>query len=257
MTTCRVPLQFGSPVRWVGVRELRGTDESAIEGTDTAAAISLLDRLLVQFSIRSVTPCSPAQLTAADRDRVLAAVYTTTFGDQVESTVECSECREPFDLNFNLMDFIASQDASIDRAAVSPDGDGVFLAGGKLKFRLPTGEDECAVIGLTAEAAVRELGRRCLLEGDPDQDLSDLEAAMEGAGPTLNAELEAVCPECNAAQTISFDLQEFVLQRLLNEQKRLTGEVDALARLYGWSLGEILDLPRTQRRRYVELAESR
>ena len=37
-----------------------------------------------------------ADLTAADRDRLLAALYEQAFGDRIDSTLTCAECARPW-----------------------------------------------------------------------------------------------------------------------------------------------------------------
>src|SRR4051794_30863641 len=65
------------------LRELRGTDEEAIGGGGTLAALSLLDRLLVEGPGASVRPGGAATLTVTERDRLLAHVYRAIFGTRV------------------------------------------------------------------------------------------------------------------------------------------------------------------------------
>ena len=67
---------------------------------------------------------------------------------------------------------------------------------------------------------------------------------------------ERYCPECGYEQPVHFNLQSFVLGALLNEHSRLVYEVHHLAKAYGWTLDDILNLPRSQRKACVELIAS-
>ncbi len=71
----------------------------------------------------------------------------------------------------------------------------------------------------------------------------------------LDLEVDAPCPECGHANTLHFGIQQMLLGALTGERPRLLGEVHVLARAYGWGLGDILGLPRVDRRAFVGLIE--
>jgi hypothetical protein len=79
--------------------------------------------------------------------------------------------------------------------------------------------------------------------------------ALERIAPLLDVELDATCPECGHVHAVRFDVQRFFLGRLVAERAQRAAEIHRLARGYGWSLSEILSLPRARRRDYVELVE--
>jgi hypothetical protein len=68
----------------------------------------------------------------------------------------------------------------------------------------------------------------------------------------IDVDLEAACAECGQAAVARFDIQSFVLQRTLYQREGVLSEVHALAGAYGWSLNEILGLPRSLRRSLAE-----
>jgi Cft2 family RNA processing exonuclease len=73
----------------------------------------------------------------------------------------------------------------------------------------------------------------------------------------MNLEMQAICPECAREQNVRFDMQTFLLVRLKKERPRLLYEIHRIASSYHWSQQEILQLPRTLRKQYVELIEGR
>src|SRR5205085_6196451 len=99
----RLALEFTPAARTACLRGLCGADEEAVEGGGTAAAIALLDRLLVDAPgvepDLALKPGRALDLAAPDRDRLLAAVYRETFGPRVESTLVCDRCGADFDMN--------------------------------------------------------------------------------------------------------------------------------------------------------------
>ena len=100
MRTERVALRHhaaaGGAVASIALRDLRGRDELAVEGVDTRAGSSLLDRLIGRDGPRAATLC------AADRDSLLAALHRREWGDRILSTLRCAQCGERFDLSFSL-----------------------------------------------------------------------------------------------------------------------------------------------------------
>ena len=148
---------------WIALRNLRGGDEEAIGGTDTEAAIGLLDRLLVDVKGAAVQPGAADTLTASDRDRLLATIYVSEFGARVDCMLRCEACGSPFDIDFQLDDLMAS--AGLPPVDTACARDSTVLLGDGRRLRLPRGSDELALWGLSPDAAEAALFARCIVEG--------------------------------------------------------------------------------------------
>jgi len=238
-----------------GLRALCGFDEESIDGTDTLAAIRLLDRLLIEGPPGAIGPGSAAELVSADRDRLLAALYLRTYGSRIQGTVACVRCGEPFDLDFPLQQLLDTLPQP-GTAGPAHGGDGLFALPDGRRFRMPTGEDELAVWHLPPDQAEQALLARCVVEGDPSIDSQAFQEAMLQAAPLLDVEIDTRCPECGQEQSIHFDIQSYLLSALRSEQLARAQEVHRLATAYGWSLSDILSLPRSRRRTHVALIEA-
>lgn len=242
------------------LREITGVEEQAITGTTTLAAIQLLEKLLVHAHSGSLKCGGVNSLSAWDRDRMLAAVYIRTYGPRVESTIHCLHCREVFDLDFSLQQLLEALKEDSARADVEALDDGTYCFADGLQFRLPTGEDECALMGLSPEDAEQELLYRCTPDKGGDFDIrkraAEIQSAMAAVAPVIDLELDAECQECGQVQKVHFDLQHYLLSALQGERPRLMHEIHALALNYGWSLTEILHLPRSQRRALASLVDA-
>ncbi|MCK5545294.1 MAG: hypothetical protein KAI35_08750 [Desulfobulbaceae bacterium] len=256
MSIDHVPLNFLPGSTWASLRELCGHDEQSVGEAGTVEAIRLFDRLLVATSGTDMGPGKARVLTAADRDRLLAAIYIHTYGSRIAGTVHCNNCDAPFDIDFSLEKLLSHIYNGTNQTNVEKEHDGAFRLPDGHRFRLPTGEDECVILGMSPEEAERELLRRCALEGDPTGDTESLQRTMKDLAPLLDLDLEAHCPECKREQMVHFDIQHYLFSALRQEQKQLALEVHRLATAYGWSLNEILQLPRSSRRTYVALVES-
>lgn len=270
----QIRLNFTPQASWACLREVSGAEEQAVAGTSTLDAIQLLDRLLMPIP-GAVEPGGAAKLITSDRDRLLARIYIRSYGARIEATLGCRECGERFDIRFSLEPILASLDTiAAERQARLEDPDqadadetpmplpdGSFRLAGGSRFRLPTGEDECAILGLAPEEAEAVLLARCLVadhEADREESPIDGEAiqeAMAALGPAISLDVDAWCSECGSYQAVPFDLQHYLLTALRQEQAQLALDIHWLASSYGWGLTEILGLSRSQRRRLVGLIE--
>lgn len=248
----RVTLRAAPGWAWLG--ELTGRDEAAVHDLSTATAIALLDGLVGREGRDGVQPGQAIELTAADRDRLLAVVYRRTYGDRIVSTLTCEGCGGPFDVSFSLVGLVDSLTARTAPAERLADGS-VRLADGPL-VRVPTGRDEVGIAALPAADALRALCVRCLVAAERPLSVEELSAALESIAPIIDVELDAPCPECGREQAARFDIQSFLLASLLGERAGLLGDVHRLARAYGWSRESILLLTRHERRAYAAFIEA-
>lgn len=236
----RVALQHLSVAKTVvRLRELRGDDELSVDGVDTRCAVGLLERLLAPTDLHA------AQLSASDRDALLAALHRSVWGDRVVSSLRCPACEAMYDLSFALSVLQRELAAAVPaHRVVAPN---CLEAQGR-PYRLPTldEEEDAAALGLAAGRA-QLAGVAC----GPDADAQAV-ASIEAMAPLLDVDLDTVCAECGHAQRARFDVQSFVMQRLLDEREHLLAEVHALAVGYGWSLAEILSLARGTRQALVQ-----
>jgi hypothetical protein len=254
MSPQQVPLRSVPAGARLVVHELTGFDEQCVRDTTTATAIELLNRLVDVVPLGS---WRAEGLTASDRDRLLAAVYCNTFGPRVEASPQCVRCGDPFDLTFTIDDLRATVDRAAAAAGVEALPDGSYRAESGVRFRLPTGEDELAVAGVPSAEAEHALFERCCLEGPPGVDSrSAIESVLEELSPVLEIDIATACPECGAAQSFQFNIQDYLLRAIEQERPRLLGEIHRIARAYGWGLEETLSLRRGDRRRLVDLIES-
>jgi hypothetical protein len=241
--------------RYASLREITGVEEQTITNVTTADAIRLLQSLLVSSHDEAVSADEAGQLTPWERDRLLAALYTRIYGPRVDTTITCQSCEALFDLDFmlpTLIDDLAPQET------LPYADEHTFVLRDDIRFRLPTGDDECAVFGLPREQAEAELLQRCVVDSEAlDADiLAEVQNAMQALAPVVNVDLDAKCPECGQQQTVQFDLQRYLLTALMNDRSQLVQEIHLLASAYGWSLSEILNLARSQRRAFVALVDA-
>jgi hypothetical protein len=217
------------------LRPLTGRDELALDATAPWAALGLVARLAPDLDVRA--------LDVTTADRLMADLCRRLYGEVCDCRVRCVACGEAYAFELSLGEVIAAQDRDRPR----PDfADGSWTLSDGRRVRPPRVAD-------LALAADELLARLVVAGGRGD---ADVLAFLERAAPTLALDLAAPCPHCGAAQDVRFDLARYLVQRLAGERPFLLREVHLIAARYGWSLAEILDLSRDDRRAFAGLIEA-
>lgn len=251
----RVPLRHvAAAPQWARLREPLGRDELALEGIDTQAAARLLGALI--DAPTGAPACSAAELSATDRDALLAALHRALWGDRIVSSLPCAACGAMYDFSLEL--------SAVQRQLAAEQEPFTIVAPRCLQthdgqqWHLPSAaqEQQAAEQGVQAGGDVLCALVRGGQDGQDEQgggiERAAAAARLESLAPILDLDLQAQCPECSHQQLAHFNLQAFVLQRLLDERDGVISEVHALASSYGWGLNEILSLPRSLRRALVQ-----
>jgi hypothetical protein len=242
-----IPLRLTPGVGGVYLRSLNGADEMAVENTGTKNLIGLLESLIQPGPTGNKV--NATQIVTADRDRLLALLYISMYGTRIESTISCTACSQKFDLDFLLDELLRHYQP------VALSDEGRYQVEPGISFRLPNGEDEMLVNGLTNAEAEKQLLERCLLDGNAETDSEKVQLKMAELAPVLSVEMQAICPECGNEQHVQFDMQSFFLTKLKQERPGLIREVHNIASHYHWSQQEILNLPRNLRKQYATLIQ--
>lgn len=159
-----------------------------------------------------------------------------------------------------VVEFELPLEAIMELAGGDAERQGVAIDGGRRTFeaRLPTGADLCRLHESATTCSRGALLRRLVPDGvEVSGELSwvGVEEALAAADPLIDFHVRTTCPECGLGQEIPVDLQELALELLSGRQADLFHAVYRLARAYHWCERDILALPDSRRRRYLELLE--
>jgi hypothetical protein len=211
-----------------------------------------LDRALLLYALATpdMDPTGLADRPLGERNRALLGLRKALFGDRLSARVDCPSCAES--LEFELSADGLLSDASQGAELVELDG---------RRFRLPTTRD----LGAVAHHRNADDAMRCLVgllsestsgvEREPDPTwLARLEAALEAADPHADVSLDLTCSACAGAWAVPFDIAGYVWTEIAARAQRLLDEVHCLARAYGWTEREILNLTEERRAAYLERA---
>jgi hypothetical protein len=252
-------LEDGRVLRRALLRQLSGREEEwlASSAAERAALIAtrLLGACLLDLEGEPGCPALARRLLVGDRDFLLLQLRRLTFGPHVAAVFRCPACDAKMDAEFSLDEVTveARPQALLYHLPVEQERGPPR----EVRFRLPTGADQEAVLELPAAEAAEALFERCLVAPPPDALTPEQRAAVADAierhAPQLDLELGLSCPECGQSFTAPFDLTLYFLGEMRATSQHLLREIHSLALYYHWSEAEILGLTRARRRAYLSL----
>jgi hypothetical protein len=253
-------LEDGRRFSQAELRPLSGHEEEWLARhprVPSAVAVTyLLSACLLRLDDQPVHRAQVGRLLVGDRDYLMLHLRRLTLGDTIRAVLTCQACTAKMDVDFQAAD-VPIEYRPQTAASYTLDLATGAGPGRTVRFRLPTGADQEAVLGLAGEQAVEALLARCLLdEGGAallHSEQNVVIEAMEKLAPQLELELELVCPECGHTFMTLFDTTLFFLSEMSTNARQLVREVHHLAFHYHWSEAEILSLTRSRRHLYLSL----
>jgi hypothetical protein len=223
-----------------GPTELLDTWEAGSAGNATARATALL-----RLADGCFSEADALEVDVGARDAALLRLHRSLFGPTLAGVTSCPACADELELALDAGELASSY------VPAEP----VEAAG--LVARLPTGRDLSAAgrAATVAEARTLLAARSTGAELDDDAVAAVSSALGETAGPA-DALVALRCPSCGHEWEAPLDVAAFVWIEVDAAARATLLEVDALARAYGWTEREVLELPRARRRGYLELVES-
>ena len=173
------------------------------------------------------------------RDALLLELHA---GETLDATSACPACGEQAEFSVETAALLArAQDAK------------------RTDWRPPDSNDILAAAAAgDAEAAERVLLERCAGSADlSSEERAAVVAALAEADPLAEVLVDVSCPACGEKFVADLDIGAFVWAGVRGRAQRLLLEVDALARVYGWTEAEVLALGERRRVAYLRLAEAR
>jgi hypothetical protein len=205
-----------------------------------------------------------AALSIGERDRRLLTLRQWTFGSQLASVANCSGCGETLEWTVETTDLVM-QTVAEHSANLSVNVDQYHV-----RFRLPNSLDLAAVANgqWTDPASARQhLLENCIVGAEqrgkqvaasalPVSVITAVVERMAEADPQADLQVDLSCPACGEEWRAQFDIESFFWSELCSWAQRILTEVHRLARAYGWSETEILNLSPWRRQFYLSLAST-
>lgn len=203
-----------------------------------------------------------AALSIGERDRRLLTLRQWTFGSQLASVANCSRCGERLEWTVETTDLVM-QSVTEHSANLSVDVDQYHV-----RFRLPNSLDLAAIANWADPTLARQhLLENCIVTAEQEGErvaasalpVSVTKAIVERmaeADPQADLQVDLACPACGEEWRAQFDIESFFWSELCSWAQRILTEVHRLARAYGWSESEILNLSPWRRQFYLSLAST-
>lgn len=230
--------------------------------TARPAVFRALRLLAIAFPERSLQDLE--EMPIGQRDSFLLILREQIFGSRLICLASCPGCNERMEVALSV------QDIQIDPAIKPGEDLAIAVSGYSVKFRPVCSLDLIAIAGIDDPALSRRiLLDRCILsvnrnDGNIAEDLSadELPAevqkcvvdGIEQADPQSDVQLSLTCPSCGIEWQSIFDIVSFFWSEIDNWAHRILRDVHALARAYGWSESDILEMSPLRRQIYLEMA---
>jgi hypothetical protein len=229
-----------SPLAMPHPQTLLALSERAEHEHPIDRALSILSVFLGQ------TRSSLASLPINVRDALLLASRVAAFGNTLDGVAHCPSCGCKID---------ASVRVPVPIRVPTTDPGALDVEGQSIMFRPPNSRDLAEAVRLDdADIAGRMLAGRCQISGEPSDAVARaIDTAIESLCDASSLELSMACPQCSRPLIVPVDIGSFFWEELRTHASRLIEEVDTLALRYGWAEADILALPESRRRRYLEL----
>jgi hypothetical protein len=226
---------------------------------ETARLQHALDRALTILAAGSPGAGRPALagLTIGERDARLLELRSPVLGPRAEGFAECPRCTERVEFPLDTA-AISLEGGTSARPPLTPGYHEIEVDGKQVRFRLPTSRDLVEVVAASdSSQGLRQLVEGCIFAPNevnlPNDILEAVGHAMLEADPQAEILLRLTCPACGHQWELFFEIAEFFWSEISAQAQRLLREIDALARAYGWTEREILNLPAERRQTYLEM----
>lgn len=256
------------------LRPLTGGDEdwlySLAPSTRQAGLVTaLLARCVQCIGPYDMTCELGRELGVGDRDYLVFKLCEASFGERMSRVLVCPRagCGAKMDIDLVIDDFpVVERPLAVTHRVTLDDGTSAAL---EVEFRVPRGREQ-ELLAADADGPVDVLRDRllaaCIVRASVAGTGAELAftalppaarraavAAIEDAAPRVDLELELVCPECAGSFEIGVEPAAILLDELAAGRAAFERELHALAFHYHWSLGELMQLTRPRRRRFLRL----
>jgi hypothetical protein len=205
-------------------------------------------------------------MTIGDRTYLVFLLRQLTYGDAIYFDVKCSSCNNNMSINLSTNQILNHLPSNENKMDVAMDPNRGFY---QVKFsdcianiRLLNGFDQENISSHNVDEMkllkscivnIDSIGHERLLDGNF---VNTINSTLSEIDPLSEIMVTLNCPSCNASSKIPFIVDDFFFKEIRSRKNNLELEVHWLALNYHWSESDILTLPVSKRRRYVELVNN-
>lgn len=230
-----------------------------------------LHKSLIEKSLHLLNAAYPvigiddlANLSIGERDAGLLKLREAMFGSRLVNIVHCPACSELIEWETNLKDL---QLQTFPQVVISKEY-ALEVDNYNIRFRLPNSRDLAkATLESASYGDPKKLLSECILDVRRDQEICVANELPEQVFATLNRRMGEEdpqadmwmllsCPCCSYQWNAQFDIVTYLWSEIDSWARHILHEVNVLAKAYGWSENDILNLSYHRRQLYLEMVRS-
>ena len=210
------------------------------------------------------------KMTIGDRVYIILYLRMITFGDTIPIDLQCDSCKNLMSVDLFIRAIInnslSTKNNNHHEYVSNIHTDNIYykikFSDFEVKLRLLNGMDQenISLNGINET----ELMESCIINLDSigreklaDKDFrSKINSVFSELDPLSDILLTIVCPTCNNSFKIPFIVEDFFFKEIKSRSSNLEIEVHLLALYYHWSESDILSLPISKRKRYLQLVNN-
>ncbi|WP_158860385.1 T4 family baseplate hub assembly chaperone [Lunatibacter salilacus] len=200
-----------------------------------------------------------AAMPIGERDLHLLEIRKNLFGDILNNTAHCPECKQKleWEMTIDAIRTVSPQNVDIQK------GQSLEYDGNLIQFRLPNSSDIMEIMALGNGTSNDEVLLRRCIEADslpptysheiPDALRNAIIEKMEASDPQADMMVAISCPECGQNWNATFDIISYLWAEIDDWANNLVQDVYLLAKNFGWSENDILEMGTFRRNLYINL----
>jgi|SRR5450432_1012498 hypothetical protein len=243
-------------MRALTAEELLRIWEQGLDQPPLEKSIRLLGSACSATDLRDIS-----HLSIGERDARLLALREWMFGDTLRNTAECPKCKEKAEWEINTADLRLQKllpDPGIRIFEI--DKSSYFI-----RFRLLDSDDiSRAIKDPVYRTDEKKILSDCILEARKSGVICDaadlpepvweaMAGLMSKEDPQADIKVKISCPICKHQWQAKFDIMSFFWAEIHNWAQRMIQEIYLLARSFGWSEKEILNMSDRRRQMYIQM----
>lgn len=230
---------------------------------------SCMDRPLIETSLHLIATASSdkdlsnvASLSIGQRDARLLQLREWMFGGRLKNVAKCPHCSEKIEWENDVKE--------LRLQPLLPGVGKIFdvkIDAYHINFRLPTTHDLFHLKESSSQKPANELLNRCItslrrenetvvpsdLPVDIIEEINDL---MSKKDPQADIIMLLTCPSCEKQWESGFDILSYLWSEINSWAKNILREIFILAKFFGWSEREILEIGPKRRQLYLEMVRA-
>jgi hypothetical protein len=200
-------------------------------------------------------------LSIGERDARLLQLREWLFGTRLMNMANCPKCGEQVEWETNTGGLhlqLLPADLAVRSYSLNKDDFSI-------QFRLPNTHDITGTMYDTPKpdfqnkiltdciVEVKKKGKKFRGKNLPDKILDALSSRMEEEDPQADISMRIDCPACSHKWEARFDIVRFLWAEIHNWAQHIMQEVFVLAKSFGWSENDILNMSPRRRQLYLQM----